>query len=201
MARVSFVPDRPAREEEAKWDEDIEPGPIGQVPLEEAIKKGFFTRDQCLAIDWWVTTHTACEVSYGGGGMKVGGVTVTFTSRPADALFAQELAADRAMSLGKVFRLLGPLREVIDRAVFLQSTLSDLAPPKMTFPARNVALAGRIRLAAGLDIVSAFASEGGCSAREAQAIAGAAADACWALAARRKLRAANDNLSAVRAVA
>ncbi|GAU85174.1 hypothetical protein BIWAKO_05118 [Bosea sp. BIWAKO-01] len=71
--------------------------------------------------------------------------------------------------------------------------MRELAPPAMSFPMEKRAAAGRIRVGAAMQIVERFAGENGCTAREALEIKTAAAEACWALVAKRRLRASNDN--------
>lgn len=167
------------------------PEPPARSPLAEAIGQGLVPRDHALAVDWWIRTHRATEVDYGGGSMVVGGVSVPFSSRPRDALFAQELAAERTMALGRVYRLLGSLVLIIEAAIE-GAEMRDLAPTGMVFPKEKRAAAGRLRLGAALEIVARFAGDG-CTARDALRIKTEASEACCALAAKRRLRAANDN--------
>jgi hypothetical protein len=207
LPRFSFTELRPAPVVE---QDDIEPDVVGNVPLEDAFGRGYFSDGQRLAVGWWIEQQTACEVSFGEGSLATaGGGRQSFISRPREALFAQEVAADRSMALGRVYKLLrlqSPnyrsrgLADVIDAAVFMQAAMSDLAPPRLVFPVKKRAIAGRIRLGAGLENVARFIGPG-CTMPEAREIAEAAADACMALVAVRALRPANDNLPAVRRAA
>ncbi len=206
IARLSFMPERPAPARDDVPD-DAEPDPIGNVPLADLFARGLFNDEQGLAVAWWVRQATAYQVSYGAGMMAAaGGVHQPFVSRPPDALWGPEEAIDRRAASARVLRLLrlgsssNGLADAIDAAVFMRADMSSLAPPRLVFPAKKRALAGRIRLGAGLNIVARFIGPG-CTITEAREIAEAAADACLALVATRRLRADNDNAPAARRLA
>jgi hypothetical protein len=199
IAHTTGAPIRPAARPAEPNDEQLAES-HGRVPLAEEFTAGRFTPEQGTALEWWLQQHKPVEVSFGAGSMATaGGGRRPFISRPRDALFAQEVAAERGMVLAKLYRLFAQataadLVVVINDAID-GAEMRDLAPPRMLFPKEKRAMAGRIRLGSALDIVGAYA-DGGCSARQAVDIVTAAADACWTIAAKRKLVAANDNLAA-----
>ncbi|MBN9470207.1 MAG: hypothetical protein J0J10_15695 [Bosea sp.] len=198
IAHTTGAPIRPAPRPAEPSDDDLAAS-HGRHPLSEEFAAGRFTPEQGAAVEWWIKQHRPVEVSFGAGSMAAaGGGRRPFISRPRDALFAQEVAAERAMVLGRLYRLFGQVTAA-DLILVLNDALDgaemrDLAPPQMTFPKEKQAAAGRIRLGAALGIVGHYA-DGGYSIRHCMDIVTAAADSCWALAAKRKLRAANDNLA------
>ena len=99
----------------------------------------------------------ATEKGHRGESMSraaVGGGRVPFNSRDPEALYAQEHAADWAMRMRKCGDLLGPLVEIIRRAID-GASMAELAPAGFDIPDRRKPEAGRIRLKAAIAALDA----------------------------------------------
>lgn len=165
-------------------------------PMAEAFSQGLFDDRYRLAVRWWHRHHSGREFSEvrGSSYNNSGGNPVPFICRDPEALFAQEWAAEVSLACEKVYRLLGkPLVAIVDAAM-QHAEMADLAPRLHTFPKEKRAKAGRIWLGAAFEIICLFAEDGRLSPVVADRIKHAADDAVMALVAKRKLRAANDNL-------
>ena len=141
-----------------------------RMPLVEEIKAGRIPRTVGVAIAKYLAHETARTM--GGENMRRGGGR--FVSRERTALWGQEVAAD-FMLRERNLALLGPLRNVLDRALG-GAEMAELAPSGIPIPKRQLAEAGRLRLEAAARTLSAT------SQREAFEIARDAAAQVWALA-------------------
>lgn len=141
-----------------------------RMPLVEEIKAGRIPKAVGVAIAKYLAHETARTM--GGENMRRGGGR--FVSRERTALWGQEAAAD-FMLRERNLALLGPLRNVLDRAI-RGAEMAELAPSGIPIPKRQLAEAGRLRLAAAAETISATCR------REAFEIARDAAAQVWALA-------------------
>ena len=202
LAGRPFLPDRPV---EIEWDA---PEPVaaddstGNCPLYGAFQAGLFDDRYRDAVRWWVRHHSAQDTpGPSGGGWASGGGYVPFHSRAADELYGPEWSAEISLARAKVYRALGPeLVDVTARAME-HAPMASLAPDVLPIPSKKLALAGRLRLSAAFAIVCSFVEDGRIAKAVADRIKAEAYRSILALAARRALRPANDNLRQMRVAA
>jgi hypothetical protein len=169
----------------------------GRVPLMEERQAKRISDRHWQAIGWYLHIDMAEPWAREGVGQRnQSGVIVSFDSRNPEALWPAERAADYTLRLHKRTRSLGTLAKVVEAAC-VGAEMRDLAPKGIPIPQRHLAEAGRIRLAAGLEICALLA-EAEQRIRplpdyEVQAIIAKAAGSVWALASNRRMREANDN--------
>lgn len=168
------------------------PAPM-RMPIAEEHTQGRLSARHVNAADWFQRElHHEAE---GGHPLAPasGGIVVDSTRDPL-ALFPIEAAADTSIRVRRRFRSLGGLARVVVKALE-GAEMRDLAPA-WPIPQRHRAEAGRIRLRAGLELCARMAERetDKLPLWETLEVARAACAECAALEAKRKLRAANDNV-------
>jgi hypothetical protein len=179
------------------------PAARNSCPMAEAFEQGLIDGRYRQAVRWWHEHHAGRQVAEVRG-MKYncsGGNGVSFISRDPTALFAQEWAAEVSLGCQKVYHALGRHLVATVEAAMDHAEMSALAPVGLAFPKAHRALAGRIWLGAAFEIIVRFIEDGRVSQRDVWDIKKAADDAVMALAAKRRLRADNDNAPAALRVA
>lgn len=192
LAGRPFLPPRVA---EPDWDA---PEPVaaddsdGNCPLYGAFVAGLFDDRYRDAVRWWVRHHSAQDTPTPSGG-SWNGASLPFSCRARDELYGPEWSAELSLARGKVYRALGPeLVDVVARAME-HAPMAALSPDVLPIPVKKRALAGRLRLGAAFAIICVIIEDGRISQTVAERIKSEAYTAIMALAAKRSLRACNDN--------
>jgi hypothetical protein len=187
-----------SEEQERALTEWPVPSIEGRMPLQEEYCAGRISDRHFTAAGWFMRVdRDGAAFDVGIGAAEYGGTSATpIWSRNPDTLWPLEAAADVALQAHKRARVLGELGRIVAHAL-AGAEMRDLAPAAIPVPKKRAAEAGRIRLAAGLEICARMAEAEIRLAIVARAeiaeIELMAAEACWALASSRRMRADNDN--------